>query len=91
MHGTVKETAVPRLTFRDNLVFGTIHAKDAEAFPQNEEGRQRVAFMTETLPDSNEPDQTGFKVQESEMFRRLAPWFERIPLERIGRSAPRAK
>ncbi len=85
MHGTVKETAVPRLTFRDNLVFGAVHAKDAETFPQSEEGRQRVAFMTETLPDSNEPDQTGFKVQESEMFRKLAPWFKRIPLERIGR------
>ena len=85
MHGTVKETAVPRLAFRDNLVFGAVHAKDAETFPQDESGRQRVTFMTEALPESADPDLNGFKLQESETFRRLAPWFTRIPLERIGR------
>ncbi|MDD4174817.1 MAG: hypothetical protein PHN34_11330, partial [Kiritimatiellae bacterium] len=84
MHGTVKETAVPRLAFRDNLVFGAVHAKDAETFPQDEAGRRRVTFMTEAMPNSADPDRNGFNLQDSETFRRLAPWFTRIPLERVG-------
>jgi parallel beta-helix repeat protein len=84
MHGTVKETALPRLDFRDNLVFGAVDKRDAEAFPQTEEGRRRADFRAEALPDSDEPDRSGFRMQDSGAFKQLAPWFARIPIERIG-------
>jgi hypothetical protein len=84
MHGSVKDTSLPRLDFHDNLVFGPVNKQDADSFPQTEAGKRRAEFRAETLPDCTDPDQTGFKVQDSAEFKRLAPGFQRIPLEKIG-------
>ena len=84
MHGSVKTTTLPRLDFHDNLVFGTVNPKDTESFPQTEAGKKRAEFRSETLPDSVDPDANGFKVQDSVEFKRLVPWFKRVPLERVG-------
>ena len=84
MHGSVQKTTLPRLDFRENRVFGPVNTDDAEAFPQTEEGKRRAEFLPEALPGSVNPDADGFKVQDSAAFKRLAPGFERIPLEQIG-------
>jgi hypothetical protein len=84
MHGSVRDTALPRLDFRSNLVFGPVSKQDAETFPQTGEGKRRAEFRSESLADSADPDANGFKVQDSAEFKRLAPGFTRIPLERIG-------
>lgn len=84
MHGTVKSTALPRLDFRDNLVFGPVNQADAESFPQTGEGRKRAEFRSEALPGSSDPDRDGFRVQESADFKRLAPGFVPVPLAAIG-------
>ncbi len=84
MHGSLKATTLPRLDFHGNLVFGPVNKGDAESFPQTEDGRKRADFRSETLPDSASPDADGFKVQDSAEFKRLAPGFKRIPLEKIG-------
>ena len=84
MHGSVKDTALPRLDFHDNLVLGPVNKQDAEVFPQTAEGKKRAEFLTEVPPDCTAPDVAGFQVQDSAGFKRLAPWFKRIPLEKIG-------
>jgi hypothetical protein len=80
----VKTTTLPRLDFHDNLAFGQVNTADAETFPQTEAGKKRVEFRSEILPETTKPDVNGFKVQESDDFKRLAPWFTRIPIEKIG-------
>lgn len=40
--------------------------------------------MEASLPNSLDPDTDKFKIQDSEMFKQQAPWFKRIPLERVG-------
>jgi len=84
MHGTVKDTTLPRLDFHDNLVLGPVNKGDSESFPQTEAGKKRAEFRSETLPDCVDPDRSGFRVQDSADFKRLAPWFKRVPLEKIG-------
>ncbi len=84
MHGSLKTTTLPRLDFHDNLVFGAINKRDAESFPQTDEGKKRVEFRPETLPDTADPEVSGFKVQDSADFKRLAPWFKPVPLGQIG-------
>ena len=84
MHGSLKATTLPRLDFHDNLVFGAVNKADADSFPQSDEGKKRAEFRADILPESTSPDATGFKVQESAEFKKLAPWFKRIPLEKIG-------
>ncbi len=84
MHGSVKDTALSRLDFHDNLVLGPLNKQDAEVFPQTEKGKKRVGFQLDVLPDSIDPDMADFKVQDSAEFKRLAPWFSRIPIEKIG-------
>lgn len=83
-HNSVLKTSLARLTFEHNLVFGTVNKRDAAAFPQTEEGKLRVTFMEASLPNSLDPDTDKFKIQDSEMFKQQAPWFKRIPLERVG-------
>jgi hypothetical protein len=61
-----------------------VNTADAETFPQTEAGKKRVEFRPEILQDTTRPDVTGFKVQDSPDFKRLAPWFKRIPIEKIG-------
>jgi hypothetical protein len=61
-----------------------VSKQDAETFPQTGEGKRRAEFRSESLADSADPDANGFKVQDSAEFKRLAPGFTRIPLERIG-------
>ena len=84
MHGSVKTTTLPRLDFHDNLVFGPVGKQDAETFPQTADGKKRAEFRSETLTDISAPDANGFKVQDSADFKRLAPWFKRVPLEKVG-------
>lgn len=84
MHGSVKKTTVPQLDFHDNLVFGAVNKADAETFPQTEGGTKRAEFRSEILSGSADPDQNGFAVQDGADFKRLAPWFSRVPIERIG-------
>jgi hypothetical protein len=84
VHGTLKTTTLPRLDFHDNLTFDQVNTADAETFPQTEAGKKRVEFRSETLLDIAKPDVNGFKVQDSADFKRLAPWFKRIPIEKIG-------
>ncbi len=57
---------------------------DHESFPQTDEGRKRADFRPEVLEDIADPDVNRFKVQTGSEFRKLAPWFKRIPLEKIG-------
>ncbi len=87
MHGTVKDTALSRLDFRDNLAFGVINKADEAAFPQTKEGQRRVTFRSETLPGSDAPDRDGFSLQDASEFRLFAPWFRRISIEKAGLSA----
>lgn len=84
MHGSVKTTALSRLDFHDNLVFGPVNKGDLESFPQTDAGKKRAEFRSETLPDSADPDVSGFKVQDSPEFKRLAPWFAAVPFAKIG-------
>jgi hypothetical protein len=84
IHGSVRTSSLERVTFRNNLVFGPVHKADQESFPQTDEGRKRVEFRPETLADVTDPDVNRFKVQSSSEFRKLVPWFKRIPLETIG-------
>jgi hypothetical protein len=84
MHGTVKTTTLPRLDFHDNLAFGQVNTADATTFPQTEAGKKRVEFRSETLLDTASLDLNNLKIQESNDFKRLAPWFKRIPIEKIG-------
>lgn len=87
MHGSLKDTTLPRLDFHENLVLGPVNKQDAEVFPQTDDGKKRAEFRAEALPDSADPDVSGFKVQDGAEFKRLAPWFKRVPLEAIGISA----
>ena len=82
--GNLKDTVLARLDFHNNAVFGPVDKGDAEAFPQTEVGKKRADFRSETLSGAVDPDVNGFKVQDSADFKRLAPWFKRIPLEKIG-------
>jgi hypothetical protein len=84
IHGSVRKSSLERVTFRDNLVFGPIDKADHESFPQTDEGRKRADFRPEVLEDIADPDVNRFKVQTGSEFRKLAPWFKRIPLEKIG-------
>ncbi len=84
MHGTVKETALHRLTFEHNVAVGPVNARDTDAFPQTEEGLRRVTLLAEGLPDGGAPGADALSLQEQAAFRRLAPWFVRIPVEKIG-------
>ncbi len=84
MHGSVKDTTLARLDFHDNLVFGSFNPADAASFPQTESGKKRADFRSETLSGSVDPDADNFKIQDSADFKRLAPWFQRIPVETIG-------
>ena len=84
MHGSMETTTLPRLDFHDNLVFGPVNKGDEEAFPQTGDGKKRAEFRPENLADIAAPDVNGFKVQDSADFKRLAPWFKRVPLEKIG-------
>jgi hypothetical protein len=84
MHGSLKDTTLPRLDFHDNLAFGPVNKQDAEAFPQTADGKKRADFRAEILPDITDPDRNGFKVQDSAEFKRLAPGFKRLPLENVG-------
>ena len=81
---SVKTTTLPRLDFRNNLVAGSVNKRDTESFPQTEEGRKRVTFCSGTLADIVDPDKDGFKVQDSADFKKLAPWYQRIPFEKAG-------
>ena len=83
-NNVVRTGVVHRLTFENNLSFGPIDKRDVMAFPQTDEGKRRVTFLETPLPDSVDPDTNGFRIQDSGEFKRLAPWFKRISLERIG-------
>lgn len=84
--GTVVTTAIPRLTFENNLVYGKIHKSDADVFPQGEVWGKRIDFMEGELPHSaSEHTLKSFALQESDAFKAAAPWFKRIPVEQIGR------
>ena len=86
MHGTVKTTTLNRLDFHDNLAVGPINKRDIDSFPQEQDAmRKRVTLTTEALPCAQNPDQDHFKIQESDAFKQRAPWFARIPLEKIGK------
>lgn len=84
IHGGVRTSSLERLVFRDNLVFGPAHKADLDSFPQTDEGKKRAEFRPESPADSSDPDVNRFKVQNSSEFGKLAPWFKRIPLEKIG-------
>jgi hypothetical protein len=84
MHGSVGKTALSRLDFHDNLVFGPVNKGDAEAFPQTEAGKRRAEFRREALAGVMDPDINRFSVQDSAEFKKLAPWFKRVPVEKIG-------
>lgn len=84
MHGTVGETAVPRLEFRDNRVFGPVNKKDAATFPQTEAGEKRVMFRAEVFPEVEENGCDMAKLQNDDAFRACAPGFVRIPVEKVG-------
>jgi len=81
---SVRTTSLPRLDFHNNLAVGPVNQRDAEAFPQTGDGTKRVELCSSALPGSADPDLDGFKIQDSADFRKLAPWFKRIPLEQIG-------
>ncbi len=82
--GSVRTTSLPRLDFRNNLAVGPVNKRDAEAFPQTEDGKKRVELCSSALPGSADPDVDGFKIQDSADFKTRAPWFKRIPFEQIG-------
>ena len=84
MHGSVKTTTLARLDFHDNLVLGPVNKGDEDAFPQTEEGKKRAEYCSEKLTDIADPDGGGFKVQDDVDIKTRAPWFKRIPLEKIG-------
>jgi len=84
VHNSVKTTTLPRLDFHNNLVAGPVNAKDADTFPQTPDGKRRAEFCPEALPEAADPDRSGFKVQDSASFKKWAPWFARIPVEKIG-------
>lgn len=80
-----KGKIVPRLDFHDNLyVSETVPKDDQDRFPQDDAGKKRVEFRTQPLPFADAPDQDGWKIQDSPEFKTAAPWFDRIPLEKIG-------
>ncbi len=84
LNGGVQSNVLQRLDFHDNLVFGQVDKRDEKVFPQTEDGMKRVAFHSEILPNVTDPDLNGFKIQESTYFKKMAPWFNRVPLEQIG-------
>ncbi len=80
-----KGKVVPRLDFHENLCISeNVKQSDKDRFPQDEAGKKRVEFRSQSLPYSQAPDQDGWKIQDSPEFKAAAPWFERIPLEKIG-------
>jgi len=87
MHGTVAKTAVPRLAFCDNLVFGPTNRQDLATFPQTDEGTNRVKFCSETLPAVGAEDRAVLEFQDDDAFKACAPWFAPFPSRQVGPEA----